>query len=82
MEHRHLIGDVLSLAAIDDIIERGRRNDWARLGQAALSDPHREVLRKIERVCTARRLNAESAGEFRNQSFAAWECFISRLKER
>jgi hypothetical protein len=82
MEHRHLIGDSLSLAAIDDIIERGQRDDWARLGQAALGEGGDKIVKKIERICAARRANAEAEGEQPPQSFTAWECFIARLKSR
>jgi hypothetical protein len=82
MEHRHLIGDSLSLAAIDDIIERGQRDDWARLGRAAMGDHGDEIVSKIERLCEARRANAKAMGEQPSQSFTAWECFIARLKSR
>jgi hypothetical protein len=82
MEHRHLIGDSLSLAAIDDIIERGRLDDWARLGQAALGPCGVEIVKKIERLCAARRANAEAEGRRPPQSFTAWECFLARLKSQ
>jgi hypothetical protein len=82
MEHRHLIGQSLSLAAIDDIIERGKRDDWAYLGRAALDDRTGEVATKIERICAARRLNAEAEGERLSQSFTAWECFLARMRAR
>jgi hypothetical protein len=82
MEHRHLIGDSLSLAAIDDIIERGQREDWARLGRAALGEQGHEIIGKIQRLCEARRANAEAQGEQPPQSFTAWECFLARLKLR
>ena len=51
MMHRHLTHQELTLAAIDDIIARGRRRDWARLRRAALDD--RVVLDKVLRVCLA-----------------------------
>jgi hypothetical protein len=38
-----------SLAAIDDMISRGRWRDWADLRRAVLSD--RALLDKVERVC-------------------------------
>jgi hypothetical protein len=82
MEHRHLIGQSWSLAAIDDIIERGQRDDWARLGRAALEDRTGEVATKIERICAARRVNAEADGERPSQSFTAWECFLARMRAR
>ncbi len=51
MLHRHLSYQQLTLAAIDDIIARGKRQDWAELRRAALADP--TMLEKIVRVCQA-----------------------------
>ncbi len=51
MLHRHLAHQQFTLAAIDDIISRGRRQDWAELRKAALAD--RTILEKILRVCRA-----------------------------
>lgn len=51
MLHRHLNHERFTLAAIDDVISRGRRRDWAELRRAALSD--RSVLEKVLRVCRA-----------------------------
>jgi len=52
MLHRHLNHQRYTLAAIDDVISRGRWNDWAQLRQAALSDP--ALLDKVARVCRPR----------------------------
>ena len=49
MLHRHLNHQRFTLAAIDDIIARGRWQDWAELRQAILSD--HTLLAKVERVC-------------------------------
>ena len=49
MLHRHLNHQRLTLAAIDDVILRGKWQDWAELRQAVLSDP--AVLDKVARVC-------------------------------
>lgn len=49
VEHRHLTHCNFTLAAIDDIISRGRWEDWAELRRAALAD--KTILEKIERVC-------------------------------
>ena len=49
MKHRHLNHEDYTLAAIDDIIARGKRRDWADLRRAALDDP--AVMEKIQRVC-------------------------------
>jgi hypothetical protein len=52
MLHRHLNHQQLTLAAIDDLIARGKRQDWVELRRAALAD--RAVLEKVLRVCRAR----------------------------
>ena len=51
MEHRHLNHQNYTLAAIDDVIARGKRRDWAELRHVALND--RVVMEKILRVCKA-----------------------------
>jgi hypothetical protein len=51
MLHRHLNHQQYSLAAIDDVIARGKRQDWADLRKAALRDA--SVLQKVLRVCRA-----------------------------
>lgn len=51
MLHRHLTHQQLTLAAIDDVIARGKPRDWAELRTAALAD--RTILEKILRVCEA-----------------------------
>lgn len=49
MLHRHLNHQRLTLAAIDDVISRGRWDDWAKLREAVLKE--KALLDKIERVC-------------------------------
>ncbi|HVK53994.1 MAG TPA: hypothetical protein VM532_03100 [Burkholderiales bacterium] len=51
MLHRHLNHQQLTLAAIDDIISRGKRQDWVELRQAVLADL--AVREKVLRVCRA-----------------------------
>jgi hypothetical protein len=51
MLHRHLTHQRFTLAAIDDVIARGKRQDWVELRRAALDD--RAVLEKVLRVCQA-----------------------------
>jgi len=51
MLHRHLTHQEFTLAAIDDVIARGKRPDWADLRRAVLAD--RVVLEKVLRVCQA-----------------------------
>ena len=52
MKHRHINHETFTLAAIDDIIERGSRTDWVELRDAAASST--VILKKILRVCLAR----------------------------
>jgi hypothetical protein len=49
MHHRHLNHQRLTLAAIDDIISRGKWQDWAELRRAALAD--HAMLEKVKQVC-------------------------------
>jgi hypothetical protein len=52
MLHRHLNHQDLTPAAIDDVISRGRRSDWAQLRRAVLAD--RPLLQKVLEICRAR----------------------------
>ena len=52
MRHRHLNHEDYTLAAIDDVIARGRWADWADLRRAVRAD--KPVLDRVERVCRAR----------------------------
>lgn len=52
MHHRHLTHQQFTLAAIDDIIARGQRSDWAELRSALQKDP--ALANKIQRICAAR----------------------------
>lgn len=49
MQHRHLNHECYTLAAVDDVIARGRWVDWAELRLAVLADP--SVMAKVEQVC-------------------------------
>lgn len=49
MKHRHLNHESHTLAAIDDIIARGKRADWIELRRAILSNP--ELRRKVLQIC-------------------------------
>lgn len=51
MLHRHLNHQQWTLATIDDVIARGKQQDWADLRHAALAD--RVIMEKILRVCLA-----------------------------
>jgi hypothetical protein len=51
MQHRHLTHQRLTPAAIDDIIARGKRADWAELGRALKRDPDlRPIIRRVTAV--------------------------------
>ena len=51
MQHRHLDHQRYTLAAIDDVIARGRWDDWTGLRRAVRADA--SLLDRIERVCHA-----------------------------
>jgi len=51
MLHRHLNHEEYTLTALDDVIDRGKREDWAQLRSVALED--RAVMEKILRVTLA-----------------------------
>ena len=51
MLHRHLNHERYTLAGLDDVIERGKREDWAQLRSVALQD--RSLMEKILRVALA-----------------------------
>ena len=52
MHHRHLNHERFTAAAIDDIVSRGRWEDWCALRAAALGDA--AVMERVRRVCRAR----------------------------
>jgi len=51
MQHRHLNHQRYTLAAIDDVISRGRWADWVDMRRALRDD--QPLLDRIERVCRA-----------------------------
>lgn len=51
MLHRHLNHEQYTLAALDDIIGRGKRKDWAELRQAVLADG--SLPAKVLKVCVS-----------------------------
>jgi len=70
MEHRHLNHHDYTLAAIDDIISRGGRRDWAALRDAARADA--AILCRILRVCAAHR------GDPSAQRYRLWSHYAAR----
>ena len=63
MLHRHLNHSEWTLAAIDDVIARGRLDDWKQLRDAATSRP--EIREKILQVSKPRNLPNESPRPYR-----------------
>jgi hypothetical protein len=51
MNHRHLNHSRFTLAAIDDVIDRGKRDSWATL--LAVVDASPEIRSRVLRVCAA-----------------------------
>jgi hypothetical protein len=49
MLHRHLNHQRFTLAAIDDVITRGRWADWVELRRAVLAD--KSLLEKVAQLC-------------------------------
>ena len=53
LAHRHLNHNRFTLAAIDDIIERGQLPEWQPLLAAIRRDPHGEIAEKTLKICWA-----------------------------
>lgn len=73
MFHRHLDASGYTLAAIDDVIERGMLDDWLDLAQALRDDP--EVKAKVRHIVAAR------TGEQATIHHAFWRSRLSYLDE-
>lgn len=72
MVHRHISGDkVLSSVAVDDIIDRGRRADWAFLRDAMRGDA--ELVDRVRRICAAHMHDAF------DQKYHLWNLYADRL---
>jgi len=70
VNHRHLNHTLLTLAAIDDILLRGKYIDWVELLDAMERDP--TIREKILRVC-------ESDHSPRpNQRYILWREYVKR----
>jgi hypothetical protein len=68
MKHRHLNHEDLTLAAIDDIISRGRLADWDELRLAL--PPRPELRSKILQVC------APHLGDPYAQRYYFWKYYV------
>ena len=51
MKHRHLTHEEFTVAAIEDILARGKLPDWVPLVEAIRADPHGDVAEKTRALC-------------------------------
>jgi hypothetical protein len=51
MKHRHLTHEAFTLAAVEDILARGRMPDWVPLIAAIRANPFGEVAEKTRLLC-------------------------------
>lgn len=51
MKHRHLTHEEFTVAAIEDILDRGRAPDWVPLVRAIRANPYGEVAEKTLALC-------------------------------
>jgi len=70
MLHRHLDHPDWTLAALDDVIARGRLDDWKELRNAAATRP--EVRERILRVC------APHLADRLKQRHFFWDFYVRR----
>ena len=70
MNHRHLNHTLLTLAAIDDILLRGKYVDWVELLDAMERDP--TIREKILRVCESDRSPRP------NQRYILWREYVKQ----
>ena len=55
MKHRHLNHEDFALAVIDDILDRGKKQDWRELSAIICADPYGEVAQKTLKLCKLER---------------------------
>ena len=70
MLHRHLNHEEYTLAAIDDVIERGKRKDRAELRAAALKD--RAIMERVFHIADVR------ARDPYDQRYQFWRQYAER----
>ena len=72
MVHRHITDDAsLSSVAIDDIIDRGGRSDWAFLRDAMRGNL--DLVRRVKRVCAAH------LHDVMDQKYHFWNLYAGRF---
>jgi len=67
MRHRHLNHERLTPAAIDDIIARGAREDWAELGRAVKAN--QDIRGAVRRIVQAK------AADHETQRYHFWKLY-------
>jgi hypothetical protein len=70
MRHRHLDHNEWTLAAVDDVIARGRMDDWKQLRDIA--GESEDVRARILRVCAARLSDPYA------QRYHFWDCYVRK----
>ncbi len=73
MRHRHLRGQLLTLAALDDLLEHGTLADWRPVLARVRRDPDGDVATKIETLLRSR--DYEETG-------ALWQTVIADARTR
>ena len=72
MTHRHITGGKsLSSVAVDDIIDRGGRADWAFLRDAMKGSM--ELVGRVRRICAAH------ASDASDQKYHLWSLYADRF---
>jgi hypothetical protein len=72
MHHRHLNHEGLTLAAVDDIIVRGKLSDWIELRAAVRAD--RDLAGRVLEMCR-RRL----ADMYSSQRYSFWAYYVEKV---
>lgn len=73
MKHRHIQNDIDgSIAAIEDILDRGTINDWRKLYKIIRTDPWGEMAGKVEVVIKSHYMYGTSK---------IWRTLIAKCKE-
>ncbi len=71
MRHRHLNHREFTWAAIDDIIDRGGREDWAELVRAIREQPG--VLEDLRHICAT---HSDEWPEYPDQRYNIWRQYV------
>ena len=80
MKHRHLSHEGYTLAAIDDILERGLLPEWAPLLHALRNDPYGEMAAKVEKIISSREIYG--AGELFKEALSTFRARYGERQEK